>query len=346
MTAAGELPSTLDGFARAAREVLPVPAWSYYGGGAGRETTLRDNEAAWTRWALRPRVLVDVSAVDLTVPLLGETLAWPVAVAPMAYQVGVHEGGESALARAAAAVGSPYTLSTSASITVPDLAAAVPEAQRWFQLYVRGGVAGALEQIAEAGAHGYSAVLLTVDLPVLGSRDREREHPWDPSPGMATVAASGAPLAALTWDDLRTLVAGCPVPLLVKGVLDPRDAVRAVECGAAGVVVSNHGGRQLDGVLPTALVLPEVVDAVAGAVPVLVDGGVRRGVDVVVALALGASAVLVGRPALWGLAVGGEDGARRVLTLLCEEVATALALLGVTRAAEVPREAVVAAPWR
>lgn len=345
-----ELPATLAGFAAAARRVLPAPAWSYYGGGAGAEVTLRDNEAAWARWALRPRVLVDVSHIEPAVTLLGRPAGSPLVVAPMAYQVGASPDGEGGMARAAAAVGAGFCLSTSASTTPAALAAAAPSARWWFRLYVQGGVPGALRQVAEAVDAGCEAVLLTVDLPVLGIRDQEREHPWDPDPGGTTlaVAAAGAgiPLAALTWRDLEAIVAACPVPLLAKGVLDPRDARRAVEAGCAGVVVSNHGGRQLDTVLPTAVALPDVVAEVGGEVDVLVDGGLRRGTDVVVALALGATAVLVGRPALWGLAVGGEAGARRVLELLQDEFTTALALLGLPRAADLRREHVTAAPWR
>lgn len=339
-------PATLPEYAGAARGLLSDGAWAYYAGGAGDELTLRDNVAAWARWALRPRVLVDVSAVDVGGTVLGERWAHPVAVAPMAFQVGAHPDGEVGLARACEAVASTYALSTSASVSVPELAAAVPGVRRWFQLYVRGGVDGARRQIEEAVAHGYAAVLLTVDLPVLGTRDRELRHPWDPDPGLTTIAASGAPLAALSWRDLETLVAACPVPLLAKGVLDARDARQAVEAGCAGVVVSNHGGRQLDRVLPTALALPEVVAEVGSEVDVLVDGGVRRGVDVVTALALGARAVLFGRPLLWGLAVGGAAGAQRVLELLVGEVETALALLGVPRAVDLTPDAVTPAPCR
>lgn len=344
------LPATVAGFAAAARARLPAPAWAYYGGGAGAEVTLRDNESAWSRWALRPRVLVDVQRVEPGVVLLGRPAPSPLMVAPMAFQVGVHPDGEAAAARAAACVGVPWCLSTSASTTPAALATAAPGGRLLFQLYVRGGVVGARRQIAEAVDAGCEAVLLTVDLPVLGWREREREHPWAPDPGgtTVTVAAAGAgiPLSALTWRDLEAIVATCPVPLLAKGVLDARDARLAVEVGCAGVVVSNHGGRQLDTVLPTAAVLPEVVAEVGGEVEVWVDGGVRRGTDVVVALALGATAVGVGRPVLWGLAVGGEAGARRVLELLLEEFSVVLALLGVPRALDLRREHVVAASWR
>lgn len=334
-------PLTLPAYAAAARAVLDDGAWAYYAGGAGDEGTLRANESAWAAWALRPRVLVDVSAVDLGVTVLGERWPHPLLVAPMAHQVGVHPSGEVGLAGAAAAAGATYCLSTSASTTPAALAAAVPEGRRWFQLYVRDGVEGARRQVAEAVDAGCSAVLLTVDLPVVGVRDRELRHPWAPSPAVSTIAASGqVPLAALTWRDLEVLVRACSVPLLVKGVLDPRDARLAVDAGVSGVVVSNHGGRQLDRVLPTAVVLPEVVAEVGGEVDVLVDGGLRRGVDVVTALALGARAVLVGRPLLWGLAVDGQAGAQRVLRLLLDEVGTALALLGVPRAEDLTTDSV------
>ena len=334
-------PLTIADYATAARGVLDDGAFAYYAGGAGDELTLRGNERAWADWALRPRVLVDVSAVDPGVTVLGERWAHPVAVAPMAHQVGVHPSGEAGLCAAAAATGATYCLSTSASTTPADLGRAVPHARRWFQLYVRDGVEGARRQVGEAVESGCTAVLLTVDLPVVGIRDRERRHPWAPSPAVSTIAASGqVPLAALTWRDLEQLVRSCPVPLLVKGVMDPRDARLAVDAGVSGVVVSNHGGRQLDRVLPTATVLPEVVAEVGKEVDVLVDGGLRRGVDVVTALALGARAVLVGRPLLWGLAVDGQAGAERVLRLLLEEVETTLALLGVPRAQDLTSDAV------
>ncbi len=335
---------TITEYAEAARAVLDPGAWAYYAGGAGDELTLRGNASGWAEWALRPRVLVDVSAVDPSVTVLGERLPHPVIAAPMAFQVGVHPSGEGGLAAAAAATGTTYTLSTSASTTPAALAAQVPQSRRWFQLYVRDGVRGARRQIAEAVDAGFTAVLLTVDFPVVGVRDLELRHPWAPSPGSTTIASSGqVPLAALTWSDVEELAASCPVPLLAKGVLDPRDARRAVEMGCAGVVVSNHGGRQLDRALPTARVLSQIVDEVGAEVDVLVGGGVRRGVDVVTALALGARAVLVGRPLLWGLAVDGAAGAERVLRLMLAEVETALALLGVPQAGDLTRDSVTSA---
>jgi 4-hydroxymandelate oxidase len=213
-------------------------------------------------------------------------------------------------------------------------------------LYVRDGLEGARRQIAEAVDAGCTALMLTVDLPVVGVRDRELRNPWAPDASVTTIAASGRrPLASLTWHELETLVRLCPVPLLTKGVLDHRDARRAVEAGCAGVVVSNHGGRQLDRVLPTAQVLPEVVEEVGHEIDVLVDGGVRRGVDAVTALALGAKAVLIGRPLLWGFAVQGSPGAEHVLTLLLDQMRTTLALLGVAAAIDLSAEALTRAPW-
>jgi isopentenyl diphosphate isomerase/L-lactate dehydrogenase-like FMN-dependent dehydrogenase len=341
-----ERPLTLGEYAGEAQARLGPAAWAYYSGGAGDETTLRANVDAWASWALRPRVLVDVSEVDLGGTVLGERLPHPLVTAPMAFMVGAHPEGERAMARAAAATGTTYTLSTSGSTSPHDVAAAAPDGRRWFQLYVRNGLEGARQQIAEAVDAGCTAVLLTVDLPVVGVRDRELRNPWAPDAGVTTIAASGRqPLASLTWRELEALVRSCPVPVLTKGILDRRDARRAVEVGCAGVVVSNHGGRQLDRVLPTALALPEVVEEVGSEVDVLVDGGVRRGVDAVTALALGARAVLVGRPLLWGLAVEGAPGAERVLRLLLEEMRTTLALLGIASLTDLSAEVLAPAPW-
>ncbi len=295
---------------------------------------------------MRPRTLVDVSTIDTRVTVLGQAQAHPVICAPTAHQVGVHPGGEIALARACASTATPYCLSSSGSTTADELAAADPGGVRWFQLYLRGSLASGIAALASVADLGYSAAVLTVDLPVLGIRDRERTHPWPPDPAHRTVASSGGSVPALDPAAIGRLAASCPVPLLVKGILDPRDARLAVEAGAGGIVVSNHGGRQLDGVLATADVLADIVAEVAGDAVVLVDGGIRRGTDVVTALSLGAAAVLVGRLPLWGLAVGGEDGAAAVLSQLLDEVRVALALLGVPRAVDLGPEQVVRAPWR
>lgn len=330
-------------FARAAEEKLEPGVAGYFFGGAGDELTLRENVAAWTGWRLRPRTLAGLSEWRTGVELLGEEVSMPVLVAPVAYQGLVDPDGEEAMARAAAATGTVMCLSTLATRRPRPVAEAAPGGRRWFQLYCfrDEGVTRAL--IEEACECGYEAIVVTVDAARGGNRERDRRTGFRiPEelgvPGVEAALGSDRAVTieetfelmepALSWAHLADLVADCPVPVLVKGVLTAEDAALAVEHGAAGVVVSNHGGRQLDRCLATAEALPEVVDAVDGRGLVLVDGGIRRGVDVAIALALGADATLVGRPALWGLAVGGEAGARRVLELLREELVLTLALCG------------------
>jgi isopentenyl diphosphate isomerase/L-lactate dehydrogenase-like FMN-dependent dehydrogenase len=267
----------------------------------------------------------------------------PVLVAPVALQRLAHPDGEAGMARAAAAVDTVMCLSTIATTAPRAVAEAAPEGKRWLQLYCfrDRGVTRAV--IDEAVSAGYTAIALTVDAPFAGKRERDLrtgfEVPADVTvPAVAAAIGPGKAIGvrkvfelldpSLTWDDLAQLAGECDVPVLVKGVMTAEDARLAVEHGAAGIVVSNHGGRQLDGVQATIDALPAVAEAVGGEVEVLVDGGIRRGTDVLVALGLGARAVLVGRPPLWGLAVAGEQGARRVLELLREEVELALALAG------------------
>lgn len=350
------LPRTLADFARAASETVPAGPHGYYAGGAGDEITLADNVAAWRRIGLRQRVLTDVAQRDLSVPVLGRRWPLPIGIAPMAFQVCIHPGGEAELARAAAALGVTYCLSTLATCSLAELAAQAPDGNRWFQLYVFRDRDVSRAMVAAAEAEGYAAIVVTADLPVMGRRDRDLRSGFA-LPAIATVPSAAAAGAtgdltpaqfaelidpSLTWDDLARFVTETPLPVIVKGILDPADARRAVQCGVAGIIVSNHGGRQLDTVAATAAVLREVVDAVgeaggrAGArrVAVLVDGGIRRGGDVVKALALGADATLVGRPAAWGLAVGGAAGVTRVVELLRAELDVALALVGVPRAVD------------
>ena len=316
------------------------PYWfAFLAGGAGAERTLAENVAAYARWRPRQRVLCGIESVSTGVTVLGHELASPVVVAPVAYQRMAHPGGEEALARAAASVGSAFCLSTFATASPEEVAAAAPDGVRFLQVYVFRDRGVTRELIAEAVDAGYSAVFLTVDLAVVGARDRERRLTWtfpeDSLPAVRRAIAAGRgeeALAimdpALDWAYLEELVSSTAVPVVVKGVLDAEDAVLAAEHGAAGIVVSNHGGRQLDGVMPTLEALPPIVDAVGDRLEVLLDGGIRRGTDVVTALALGARAVLAGRVPIWGLAAGGEDGAREVLELLREEVGTALHLMG------------------
>jgi 4-hydroxymandelate oxidase len=334
-----------------ARARLPRSVWDYYAGGSGDERTLRDNLAAFARVRLRPRALVDVSRVRLATTVLGTPVALPVLLAPVAYQRLAHPEGERAAARAAAAAGTVMVVSTLATTSLEDVAAAAPGAPRWFQLYVYKDRAVSEALVRRAVAAGYRALVLTVDTPRLGRRERDVRNGFglpphlhlanfagsrdadepEHAPGASGIASYAAAhlddsldWRALGW--LREVSGGLPV--IVKGVVTGEDAHLAVEHGAAAVVVSNHGGRQLDGCVATLDALPEVVDAVAGRCEVYVDGGVRRGTDVLKALALGARAVLMGRPLLWGLAAAGEAGVRRVLELLAAELELDLALAG------------------
>ncbi len=344
---------------RIAAEKLDAGPLGYFAGGAGDEVTLRDNVEAWQRWRLRPRVLTDVSEVSTAVELLGGPLSMPILVAPVAYQRLADPDGEVGMARAAAAAETAMCLSTLATTRPSELAAAAPPGRRWFQLYCFRDEAVTRALVDEAVESGYEAIVVTVDAPPGGNRERDLRT------GFAIPAGLGVPSVAaamgvertvtieetfelmsrsLTWADFGDLASESSLPVLVKGLLTAEDATLAVEHGAAGVVVSNHGGRQLDRALATGDALPEVVEAVEGRAAVLVDGGIRRGVDVAIALALGADAVLVGRPALWGLAAAGEEGAARVLELLRSELQLALALCGCASPAELDRAHVRRAP--
>ena len=336
-------PCNVADYERIARETLEPGAYGYFAGGAGDEHTLDENIAAYRRWQLRPRVLVDVSAATTATTVLGQEVSMPLLVAPVAFQRMAHPDGEPGMARAAAAAGTVMVLSTLATATPAEIAAAAPGVRRWFQLYIfrdRGVTRALIEQAEEAG---FEAIALTVDVPRLGRRERDLRTgfviPAEVTvPSFATAAGkatAGTPAdmfslmdPAVDWDDLEELVSDCNLPVLVKGIVAPEDATLAVEHGAAGVIVSNHGGRQLDGAPATIDALPEVADAVDGRIEVFVDGGIRRGADVVKALALGARAVLAGRAPLWGLAARGEPGAREVLELLREEIELAMILTG------------------
>jgi isopentenyl diphosphate isomerase/L-lactate dehydrogenase-like FMN-dependent dehydrogenase len=293
---------------------------------------------------------VDVGGVTTATTVLGREVSMPLLVAPTAFQRLAHPDGEVATARAAAEVGTVMCQSTLSSVTPAELAAAAPDARLWFQLYWssdRGFTAELLAAVAEAG---FEAVLFTVDFPAAGRRERDLRAAFTLPEDLATPNIPGslrrrdfhAALGeivdpTLTWRDLEWLREACSLPILLKGILSAEDAVLAAEHGAAGVIVSNHGGRQLDGVAAALDALPEVVEAVGDRVEVLLDGGVRRGTDVLKALALGARAVLVGRPPVWGLAVGGEQGVREVLELLRAETALGLTQLGCRSPAEVTR---------
>ncbi len=323
--------------------LLGPGAHGYFAGGAGDELTLRDNHEAWRRIALHPRVLVDVSQRDLGTTLLGRHRPHPVVVAPMAYQKHAHELGELGTAAAAAATDSLYVLSSQTTTSPAVVADALGPADRWFQLYVFTDRAVSHDLVAEARESGYEALVITVDFPVAGWRERDKrtgftvEHPiaLNPSgPPLTTEQLFAMHDASLTWDDIGEFADAAGMPVVLKGVLRPDDAERAVDAGASGIIVSNHGGRQLDTTLAGIDALPPIVDAVGGSVDLLVDGGVTRGWDVAKALALGADAVLVGRHVLWGLARGGADGAEAVLQQLIAELDSTLALLGCPRAAD------------
>jgi 4-hydroxymandelate oxidase len=344
----------------AALERLLPEVRDYYASGAEDEVTLRRNREAFERLPLHYRVLVDVSRRELATTVLGTPVSMPLLVAPTAFHRLAHPDGELATVRAAGAAGTVMMLSTLSTTRVEEVAAAAT-GPLWFQLYVyrdRGVTRALVDRVQRAGCQ---ALVLTVDAPVLGQRERDARNRFRLPPGLSVenllpegmgllpdapqdsgLAAYFAELIdpALEWKDLAWLRSITELPLVVKGLVRPDDAVRAVEHGAAAVVVSNHGGRQLDGAPATIEVLPRVVDAVGGRIEVLMDGGVRRGTDVLKALAFGARAVLVGRPILWGLAVDGEAGARGVLELLRKELDRALALAGCASVGAVGRDLV------
>ena len=350
---------SLADYERAAEATMAPGAHAYAAGGAGDEITLRDNVDAWRRVALRPRMLVGVGARDPGIDLLGVPRPHPLIIAPMAFQRMAHPDGEVGTARAAAATGAIICLSTLATTSAAELAEAVPEAPRWFQLYVFADRGVSRELMARAVDSGYEALVVTVDLPVMGVRERDLRagHQAAAVDLVASAVAAGARGSMtprefatlvdpdLSWQDIERFAAESSLPVIVKGVLTPEDAILAAEHGVRGLVVSNHGGRQLDTVLSGVDALPPIVDAVGDRIELMVDGGIRRGTDVLKALALGARAVMVGRPVLWGLAVDGASGAQRVIEILLSELDAALALSGAGSARTVDAGFVCPAPW-
>ena len=356
------LPLNLHEYEVAARALLPPMVFDFVAGGSGDEVTLRGNRAAFDRWRLLPRVLRGLAEVSTTTTVLGQDVALPVLIAPSSLHRLCHDEGERATARAARAAGTIYTMSTPSSITLEEVA---PEAGPWwFQLYVFADRERTRELVQRAAAAGASALVLTVDTPVLGRREADERnrfalpsgvvmaHLPAPEPVLVPAAVEGSMLTgldkalfepALTWDDLDWLASLSPLPVLLKGILHPADAARAIDYGSRAILVSNHGGRQIDSAVASLDALPAVVAAVGGRAEVLVDGGVRRGTDVLKALALGARAVLIGRPTHWGLAVGGEAGVRHVLELLRAELALDLMLCGLASPEEVTRSMLVPA---
>ena len=335
---------SLDDFEVLARERLDAGAYDYIAGGSWDEVTLRANRERFARWQLRPRVLIDTSHVDVSTTILGTAVAMPVGLAPVAFPGLADADGEVAVARAAAPAGVLQCVPTLATRTLEEVAAVGP-GPRWFQLYVHKDRARSAELVRRAEAVGCRAIVLTVDLPVPGYRERELRrcyqvpagtrlgHYMDVDPGAAQLIPVIASLQdqSLSWRDVAWVRGLSTLPLVLKGILTAEDATLAVEHGAAGVVVSNHGGRQLDRAPATIDVLEEVVQAVAGRAEVYLDGGVRRGTDVLVARALGAQTVFVGRPWVYALAAGGAEGVTRLIALMRAELETAMRLLGVAR---------------
>jgi 4-hydroxymandelate oxidase len=366
----GEL-LTVHDFEKAARERLSKMAYDYYRSGADGERTLEANERAYDRYVIWYRVLCDVAERDLSTTVLGTPVRSPILVAPTAYHKMAHEDGECGTARAAAERGTIYVASTLATTSLEEVAAAT-SAPKWFQLYVHKDRGFTQSLVERAEAAGYDAIVLTVDAPFLGRRLRDERNAFELPPGLEmknlVAQTDGGPQpeapapglaesrsllgsyvqsrhdASFTWKDVAWLRSLSHLPLVIKGVVRADDAVRSVDAGAAAVVVSNHGGRQLDSAPATLDALPGIAAALDGRAEVYVDGGIRWGTDVLKAVALGARAVLVGRPVLWGLAVDGERGVARVLELLEQELSQAMALAGVRSLREIDRGLVTPRP--
>lgn len=359
-----EFPISLTELEAQAREVLSPEAYGYVVGGAGTEDTVRENLAAFRRWRLVPRLLRDVESRDLSVEILGTKMPAPVMLAPIGIQELMHPDKELATARAAASLGIPIVLSTAGSTPMEDVAEAMGDVPRWYQLYWPRDPDLAVSFMKRAESAGYSAIVVTIDTVTLAWRPRDLSHgflPFLSGKGVAQYTSDPVfkaglekspdedPLAAslhwvqnfsnpaYTWDDLAHLRANTSLPILLKGILHPGDARLAIEHGISGLIVSNHGGRQLDGEIATLDALPSIRDAVGPDVPVLLDSGIRSGSDAIKALALGANAVLLGRPYAWGLAVGGEAGVRQVIKSFLADLDLSMALTGLTSVAQIDR---------
>jgi 4-hydroxymandelate oxidase len=348
-----------DALEETARARMSPAAFAFCAAGADDEITAAENGLAWRRLRLRPRMLREVATVDTAVTILGRRAATPVMVAPMGRHRLFHAEGEIATARGAAAAHAHFVMATNATEKIEDVAAQRRTAAQWFQLYLSDRSAAEM-LMDRAAAAGFTALVVTADMPVYGSSPRAARNRLVPSDDIRNVNLPGAPIARNAYDqtfsgsvtypvtlaDLAWLVRRSPLDVIVKGVLRGDDAARCVDAGAKAVIVSNHGGRHLDTAIATAHALPEVVAAVGGRAEVYVDGGIRRGTDILKALALGARAVLVGRPVLWGLAVGGADSVRDVLDHLRNELVRTMALCGVATLTDAAPDLVATSPLR
>jgi isopentenyl diphosphate isomerase/L-lactate dehydrogenase-like FMN-dependent dehydrogenase len=343
----------LSGFEPLARRRMAPDAFDYYAGGAMDESTLRESVSAFSRWRLRPRVLKDVSKIDMTAEVLATSTSLPVGLGPTALQGLADPEGEIATARAAAEAGVIFCLSTLGSHTIEEVGAA-SHGRKWFQLYVGQDRNVSRSLVARAEAAGFEALVVTVDLPVVGYRERDLRNRFTVTSelygNLAATDPEGRPFhevvgsvsdPSLSWADLAWVRQVTALPLVIKGILTSEDARLAVEHGVDAIVVSNHGGRQLDRAITSLDALEEVAQAVGGRAEIYLDGGVRRGTDVVTALALGARSVFIGRPYLWALAAGGRAGVARALELIAAEIENSMALLGTRNLAEITRAHVI-----
>jgi 4-hydroxymandelate oxidase len=338
-------PVSVPDYESLAHERMSHVAWEYISSGSADEVTLRWNREALTRVRLRPHVLTDVSHIDTSIRLFGREMPHPILLAPTSTQMLANKEGEVATVRGAGAADATMVISTLSNRSVEEISHAATQPV-WFQLYVEDDRGITKELVQRAESAGCQALCITVDLPIVYARDREAriaDPPQFPFPNLNITAGpggrgrKGGGSLKFGWKDLEWIQSFAKTPILLKGILDPEEADHAVKAGAAGIVVSNHGGRALDSVPATIDALPLVVDKVAGRIPVLVDGGIRRGTDVLKGLANGASAVLVGRPYLYGLAVGGSDGVRDVIQILRGELEAAMALTGRTSIGAIDR---------
>ncbi len=351
-------PINVQDYQSLAKERLDPAVYDFFVGGAGDELSIEQNRRAWDSIRLKPRVLVDVSQRDLSTTVLGQKVDMPVLIAPCGTNALAHPDGEWAVSRAAAAEGVIYVVSTMSNYSMEEVAGA-SDGIRWFQLYCFRDREVSRNLVERAEAAGYTALCVTVDVPLLGVRERDKRNRFGMPDGLRlkNLEQAGADImaqafsgssfnqyvadqfdASITWEMLEWLRDITSLPIVIKGILNAADARLAVEHGAGGIIVSNHGGRQLDGAVSGCEALPGIVEAVGGATEILVDGGIRRGTDVLKALAMGAQAVLIGKSYLWGLAVDGEAGVRGVLDMLRSELSSSMALAGRPNIASIDRE--------